>query len=208
MLSPTLKSLPLVIVLAAPAVAQDDTPGPPPEGPPPFGQRVERFRFERLQKELDLTDAQVDELQQEMRGHRETMKQAMTQEREAAQNLRRALANDPVDQDQVRAALERLEAQREATHRLHQQQRRSLGQNLSPEQRAKFMLFNQRFDRRLRELIDRRRGGGPGGRPRMMRGPRGDFRFGGPGFQIGPRGPFWDSPRRGPAGARFRHRIR
>jgi Spy/CpxP family protein refolding chaperone len=204
----TLKTLPLVIVLAAPAVAQDEAPGPPPEGPPPFVQRLEKFRFERLQKELELTDVQVNELRQEIQEHRESMKQAMTSEREAAQSLRQALENDPVDQDQVRTALERLEARREATHQLQLQQRRRVGQTLSPEQRAKFMLFNQRFDRRLRELIDRRRGGGPrGGGPRMMRGPGRGGRFGVPGIQSRAPGRFRGIPGERAGGAGFPQRI-
>ena len=33
-----------------------------------------------------------------------------------------------------------------------------LARILNPEQRAKFLLFNRRFDARLRKLIDQRRG--------------------------------------------------
>jgi len=120
-------------------------------------ERLDRARLERLQELLELNDREASELQAVMRDFRRQNRGAATERRQATQRLRQTLGNGPVNDDEVRQALDEVEAQRRSTERLREQQRQRLGQLLTPQQRAKFMLFNQQFDARVRQLMAERR---------------------------------------------------
>jgi Spy/CpxP family protein refolding chaperone len=148
-------SLALLIVVAlglwgGPSIAQQA------DRPTDIG-RLERARLERLQGLLELNDHQTSELEAVMRDFRRQNQEAGAERRQAMQRLRQALAKEPVNDDEVRSALDQLETQRRSTERLHEQQRQRLGQLLTPQQRAKFMLFNEQFDARVRQLMAERR---------------------------------------------------
>ena len=124
--------------------------------PTDIGQ-LERARLERLQGLLELNDRETIELEAVMRDFRRQNREAGVERRQAMQRVRQALAREPVDDDEVRRALDQLEAQRRSTELLREQQRQRLGQLLTPQQRAKFMLFNEQFDARVRQLMAERR---------------------------------------------------
>lgn len=150
-------TLSLLLLVTSPAFAQE---GPPPRGerPPPEGiERLERIRFERMQRALDLTDGEVAALRSRMEEHRGEMRETMVEQREAMERLHAALRADPVDQGEVARAMEAVERHRKAMRTLRDRHREAVGRDLSPEKRAKLMLFNERFDRRLRELMSHHR---------------------------------------------------
>lgn len=150
---PTSYALLIVVALGlsgSPSIAQES------DRPPDIG-RLERARLERLQGLLELNDRQTSELEAAMRDFRRQNQEAGAERRRAMQGLRQALGREPVDDEEVRRALDRLEAQRRSTERLREQQRQRLGQLLTPQQRAKFMLFNEQFDARVRQLMAERR---------------------------------------------------
>ncbi|MCK5439084.1 MAG: periplasmic heavy metal sensor [Gemmatimonadetes bacterium] len=120
-------------------------------------EQLERVRLERLQKALELNDREARELETVMLEFRRQNRQAAAERRRATQRLQQALQEEPVNDDEVRRALDQVEAQRHTTERLREQQRQRLGQLLTPQQRAKFMLFNRQFDARLRQLMAQRR---------------------------------------------------
>ena len=150
---PTSYALLIVVALGlsgSPSIAQES------DRPPDIG-RLERARLERLQGLLELNDRQTSELEAVMRDFRRQNQEAGAERRRAMQGLRQALGREPVDDEEVRRALDRLEAQRRSTERLREQQRQRLGQLLTPQQHAKFMLFNEQFDARVRQLMAERR---------------------------------------------------
>ncbi len=76
------------------------------------------------------------------------------------ERLHRALRDEPVDQREVAGALEAVERQRDRMRALRDEHRDEIGRDLTPEKRARMMLFNQRFEHRLRELMARHRAPG------------------------------------------------
>lgn len=135
-------------------------------------ERLERLRLERLQKALELNDREARELEAVMRDFRHQNRETIAERRRATQRLQQALRKEPVNDDEVRQALDQVEVQRRTTERLRTQQRQRLGQLLTLQQRAKFMLFNRQFDARLRQLMAQRRSDRPQGQRRDQRGVR------------------------------------
>jgi Spy/CpxP family protein refolding chaperone len=160
------RSLTLLLTLAAaPAFAQE----------PPDVHRLEELRFRRMQEALSLTPAQVESLRSTMEALRERALGLRESEIESMEGLREALRRQPIDGTALARALESLEERRAEAERLRAEHRQRLDEVLGPEQRARLLLFNQHFDDRLRELIDRRRGPGAGpGRPGSPPGFRGE----------------------------------
>jgi Spy/CpxP family protein refolding chaperone len=120
-------------------------------------EQLEQLRIRRLQNALELNDREARELEAVMRDFRRQDRDTAVKRRDATQRLRQVLGQEPVNDNEVSRALDEVEAQRRATERLREQQRQRLGQLLTPQQRAKFMLFNRQFDARLRQLMAERR---------------------------------------------------
>jgi Spy/CpxP family protein refolding chaperone len=120
-------------------------------------EQLEQLRIRRLQNALELNDREARELEAVMRDFRRQDRDTAFKRRDATQRLRQVLGQEPVNDNEVSRALDEVEAQRRATERLREQQRQRLGQLLTPQQRAKFMLFNRQFDARLRQLMAERR---------------------------------------------------
>lgn len=179
----------ILIALTLPAPGRAQEPAPPPPPPGPMTERLETMRLQRMQQALALTDQEMAAIRKEMDSMRGQMRSAMDGQRDAMEHLQDALRSRPVDQDAVRQALERVRKSRSEMEALRDRHESALAKGLSPEKQAKLMLFNQQFDRRLRELIARHRAptarpGGPPGRPGMAprRGPMGEPPMGGPGM--------------------------
>ena len=139
-------------------------PGGRPQGMPPI-ERLEELRFQRLQEALGLTDEQTQMLRRQVNANREAIRLSLERERSAVQALERTLASEPVDEQALQRNLDAVDAARAEMERVRRDQMAGLARILSPEQRAKFLLFNRRFDARLRELVEEHRGRGQGGRP-------------------------------------------
>ncbi|MBW3661247.1 MAG: periplasmic heavy metal sensor [Gemmatimonadetes bacterium] len=152
MKTPILSTIPLLVALVAPAAAQDAPP--PRDGPPPeVVERLERVRMERMQRALDLSDREIARLRERMEAHRAEMRSARMEQGAAMERLRATLRDEPVDQREVTRAMEDVERERERIRALRDRLRETIGGSLTPEKRAKLMLFNEQFDRRLRELV-------------------------------------------------------
>lgn len=143
------RSLILALTLAAgPAAAQE----------PSDLDRLQELRLKRMEEALSLSEEQAAALRsamQEMRGRSHELRET---QRAAMERLSQALRSRPTDETAVARALESVEERRALAQRLRAEHERRLAELLAPEQRARLLLFNQHFDSRLRELIDRRRG--------------------------------------------------
>ncbi|HET6360680.1 MAG TPA: periplasmic heavy metal sensor [Gemmatimonadota bacterium] len=133
----------------------------------PAMERLEALRYQRLQAALGLSDEQTHALRRLVTANRDALRQSMEREQAAVQALERTLASEPVDEAALDQSLDAVEAARAEMERLRREQFQGLSRVLTAEQRAKYLLFNRRFDARLRELIEERRGvpGAPGVRP-------------------------------------------
>jgi Spy/CpxP family protein refolding chaperone len=112
-----------------------------------------------------LTDEQTRMLRRQVNANREAIRLSLERERSAVQALERTLASQPVDEQALQRNLDAVDAARAEMERVRRDQMEGLAHILNPEQRAKFLLFNRRFDARLRELLEEHRGRAPGGRP-------------------------------------------
>lgn len=133
----------------------------------PGVERLERLRLERMRDALELTEQQAAELTERMEENRENMREAMEAHRAAMTALREDLREEPVDQNAVDRALVEVESRRQAMGRLREEQHERTIASLTPEQRAKMLLFSREFDGHLRELMARHRAP----RPEMRGGP-------------------------------------
>lgn len=144
----------LVGITSLPVAAQERAAPPPPPH-----ERIERLRLDRLQESLDLTDEQTETLRQQMERSHEAMRESFDRQKDAMEALEQSLAARPPDEGALRRALAEVETAREAMEREREQHVAELSRTLTLEQRAKFLLFNRQFDSRLRELVERHRGG-------------------------------------------------
>lgn len=143
-------------------------------GPPPFAQDLHDIRIHRLQDALELSDEAAEALREEMERSRGAHREALETRREALRELRETLSEDPVRESEVARALERLEEHHDSIRRLQREHHDRLSEILTPSQRARLLVFNRRFDERLREMLHQRRGERPpvgprASRPRMNR---------------------------------------
>jgi Spy/CpxP family protein refolding chaperone len=165
------------ILLSAASIAAQErlTPpdaqrqAPPTERQAPAVERLEALRYQRLQAALGLSNEQTRMLRRLATANRDALRQSIEREQAAVQALERTLANEPVDEEELARSLYAVEAARADMERVRREQIEGLSRVLTPEQRARYLLFNRRFDARLRELIEERRGapGAPGVRPRL-----------------------------------------
>lgn len=138
-------------------------PQEPPARQSPAVERLEALRYQRLQEALGLSDEQTRALRRLATASREALRESMVREQAAVQALERTLATEPLDDAALARSLDAVEAARADRERVRRAQIEGLARVLTPEQRARYLLFNRRFDARLRELIEERRGP-PGGR--------------------------------------------
>jgi Spy/CpxP family protein refolding chaperone len=164
------------ILLSAASLAAQDRLAPPSDAAPgqapaqrraPAVERLEAIRYQRLQEALGLTDEQTRNLRRLATANRDAFRQSMDREQAAVLALERTLAREPVDEVALARSLDAVEAARADMERLRREQIEGLSRVLTAEQRARYLLFNRRFDARLRELVEERRGvpGTPGARP-------------------------------------------
>jgi len=161
----------LFLVLGAdPAAAQRgaDTPADPLGS----AERLHAVRMERLQRALELSDEESAQVRREMERLRDGLRRALDDQRETMRKLHGLLREEPVRQDEVARLLDDLERLRQTRSALEREHRERLAEFLGPEQRAKLMLFSQRFEERLREMM-RRRGTFDRNAPHAIRPPEG-----------------------------------
>jgi len=167
----------LVIVAAGfvPALAAQ-TQGPPP-GPNPRREMLEQRLRERtgeiVRRRLQLTDAQMKQLQSVNRQFEQQRGSLITREREIRRELRgEILSGDKANQQKVSQLLDQTMQLERQRLDLMQNEQRELAKFLSPVQRAKLFGLQNELRRRTQELRGRSmqgRNGPPGGPPRFDR---------------------------------------
>jgi Spy/CpxP family protein refolding chaperone len=160
--TPTTVRTGITAVILALAVATSLPAQVPPPHERPAIERLERLRLERLHDALDLTEEQAATLHAQMERSHTVMRESFRRQTEAMAALEKSLAARPVDHEALRRALADVESAREQMERERERHMAELGRTLTPEQRAKFLLFNRQFEDRLRELVDKHRGRGHG----------------------------------------------
>jgi periplasmic protein CpxP/Spy len=142
----------LVIMLASPVLAVTPDNEPSTEAP---AHEAGHHHWDRLWKQLSLTDAQKQQLHEIMQSNRQDMKAAMLKTLTAEKALQEGIAQNPNDEAKLRALSATLESARtEQTiqrARVHAQ----IAKILTPEQQQQMTQIEQKRSQHLQERIDR-----------------------------------------------------
>jgi Spy/CpxP family protein refolding chaperone len=144
----------LLILGIAIAFAQPLNPEvpPPPERPAPK-ELIETLRKVRLIEELKLTEEQSVKFFPKLNEIREA-REKFDQERKALiDELRDLLGKEKKPADQINAKIDKLFQLEEEFNNKESGLKKELRKILSPEQQARFILFQLRFEREMREMI-------------------------------------------------------
>ncbi len=154
------------------AVAQGKINAPPLDrenGNPPSDEKreeirkkIEAVRIWRLTEELKLDQAMSARLSSLLSSIEQNRRDIQREQMEAMRSLRQTLRSMKPDEAVLKQLLEKLERNHRSMQELRDREISSLKEILSPEQQARFLLFQQEFMREMRGMIDNVRGGGQG----------------------------------------------
>jgi Spy/CpxP family protein refolding chaperone len=187
----------LLLTLAVSAMAQPDAPRARRGGERPWRgkhsprEMTEAFRLYKMTEYLALTEEQTAKLFPRMAATRKAHEEGMDKVRDKMKELRQLVKTEKWSEGAKLA--EEIHALRGEQMRKHHEAMNDLMRLLTDEQRAKFALFEQRFQGHLQQVGERMharapRAPGAPGRPGICDedGPHGHGSPGGPG------GPNWD----------------
>lgn len=164
-------------------------------------KKIEAIRIWRLTEELKLDEKTAARFFPAISGLSQKRNELMRENMEAQRELRFNLEAGRPDERKIKTALDIMERNQREMTKLTEREIDATKSHLTIEQQARYFLFQQDFQREMREMISGARGGlgpqsgqgqrGPGqqgGRePGDMRGPGGNQRPGGP-MNQGPGG--------------------
>ena len=140
-----------VIVVAGTWGAAQDAPPPPVPGDRPH-ERIEQWKKVRLIEILDLKEDQSVRFFARLKEHDASRRELMKEKGEALDRLDRLVRNKASDADLEKAFPDVMAVD----DRMREEQRKyfaGLADLLTPEQRAKLLLFERQFEKELREAM-------------------------------------------------------
>jgi len=150
----------VMIAVAANAQPPQGNFGPP-MGPGPGGQtmmeRWETLRIWKLTEFLDLNEEQAAKFFPALQNFRDSMDNLDSAEVSLQKDIIQEIQSGKVNQRFVDRQKKEMLNLREQRTELEQQFLNSLPEYLSPEQQARYLVFEQRFQQALKNLIQRRR---------------------------------------------------
>ncbi|MEC9586188.1 ATP-independent periplasmic protein-refolding chaperone Spy [Escherichia marmotae] len=128
------------------AHAADTTTAAPADGKPMMHHKG-KFgpHHDMMFKDLNLTDAQKQQIREIMKGQRDQMKRPPLEERRAMHDI---IASDTFDKAKAEAQIAKMEEQRKANMLAHLETQNKIYNILTPEQKKQ---FNANFEKRLTE---------------------------------------------------------
>ncbi|EBY3738312.1 ATP-independent periplasmic protein-refolding chaperone [Salmonella enterica subsp. enterica serovar Enteritidis] len=118
-----------------------------PEDAKPMMQHKGKFgpHHDMMFKNLNLTDAQKQQIRDIIKAQREQMKRPLLEERRAMHDI---IASDTFDKAKAEAQITKMEAQRKANMLAHMETQNKIYNVLTPEQKKQ---YNSNFEKRLTE---------------------------------------------------------
>ncbi|HEY6012196.1 MAG TPA: hypothetical protein VIX18_12090 [Nitrospirota bacterium] len=180
----TIKVLILAVSLALfamPALAQRQMQGNPPDpresefAPDPgpgnlpseerrdeIRKKIEAIRIWRLTETLKLDTETSAKLASVLSSLDQKRRDILREQMETMRTLRETLRSAKPDEAKLKPLLERLESNHRAMQELRNREIKDLKEFLTIEQQARFLVFQQEFQREMRGIIEGARGGGQG----------------------------------------------
>ena len=137
--------------------------------------KIETVRIWRLTDALKLDPDASAKLAAFIAPFNQQRREIQHEQMETMRTLRHALKDPKPDEKKIKAALETLEKNQNAMQDLRKRELSGLKNILTIEQQARYVVFQQEFQREMRSMIAGARGkekgeAGQGGKPRMRRG--------------------------------------
>jgi len=126
---------------------------PPSEKREEIRKRIELIRMWKLTEELDLTEETGAKLFPMLHKYDEKRTELLRERHGIMSELRNALENVATSDEEIEAAMDKLDDNALAASDLIRQQRQELKGVLSPRQQAKFVLFQREFHREIQKII-------------------------------------------------------
>lgn len=180
--------------MAGPERGPGGGPGSSPGGADEGGRHFEAKKRERLMQALHLDEAtrsrlsqRLEQLDQKGEDLRRQRREAFEALREQAQGLRKDMRRGPrdgggrkpeaappvegpaVDSGALKQALERVYTVEDAMVGLRRERTQAMRELLTPEQQVKYLFFTMKFQKEMRERLQREQGGPEGGPMDMKR---------------------------------------
>jgi len=156
----------------------------PDQGGPPSDERreelrkrIETIRIWRLTEELKLDANAGAKLASFLGGIEQQRRDIMREQMETMRSLRQSLRSSKPEETKLKTSLDTLEKNHSAMQDLRNKELSGLKNILTVEQLARYLLFQQEFQREMREMIGGARGDGRG---KGGMGPGSGQRQGGP----------------------------
>jgi len=127
-------------------------------------KKIEAVRIWRLTEELKLDSDKSAKLSSLLSSLDQKRRDIQHEQAETMRTLRQTLKAIKPDEAKLKPLLDKLEQDHRAMQELRDRELRDLKGILTTEQQARFLLFQQRFQREMREMISTVRGNGPGQR--------------------------------------------
>jgi len=139
-------------------------------------KKVEAVRVWRMTEELRLNEEQVQKFMPLVSSIEQRRRDLFRDQRNAMRELQVYLDARSPDEGKIRAALADVEKNLEAVEALRKEEIKAVKGNLTTVQQARYLVFQQEFQREIRDLVMKARGGRPGGAPQTTgeRPPRPD----------------------------------
>jgi Spy/CpxP family protein refolding chaperone len=125
-------------------------------------KKIEAVRIWRLTEELKLDQATAAKLSAFLSSFDQQRKTILREQVTTMRDLRRAVSASKPDEAKLKAALEKLEKNHYAMQGLKEKEFSGLKDILTPEQQARFALFQEKFRHEMRKMLEGARTGGQG----------------------------------------------
>jgi Spy/CpxP family protein refolding chaperone len=153
---------PLAVIALVPLIAWAEVPGEPGDDMRVrVEHRVHLMRLVELSERLGLSDDKAMQINKELEQFDERRRKVGESTREARKIVKRAADGDAAAQKQLDQAVDQLMQARKAQSDIDADQYRTISKELTPEQRAKFVLFIGEFRHRMERLANEAREHGP-----------------------------------------------
>jgi hypothetical protein len=161
------------MLLSSAAMAQErPLPGPAGDRPPASAQRedtrrkVEALRMARLTETLKLDEKTASKFIPAITVNGQKRREQMALHHQAIGELRQQLGGPAVDEKKLKPSVDRAFASQREMVKLREKELEAIRDNLTLEQQARYMVFQQEFMQEVRDVM---RGSSPGGKAQRGR---------------------------------------
>ncbi len=125
-------------------------------------KKVEAVRMWRMTEELKLDEKKSTQLASFLSSIEEKRRGLLKNTLESTRDLRALLKVDKPDEGRLKSSLDRIEKSQRELIDLREKEMNGIKNMLTPEQQARYIIFQQDFRREMRGIIAGARGGGQG----------------------------------------------